>query len=123
MTLGRVVGTVVATRKEDRLSGFKLQVVETLDPDTVLLEGVPSPGFLPRDVSRPVDNPEDHCDCRRGGRDGYEDKIFRFPWDDVLAAVGPVADGEEVELTLTGNLIDGTPIVGIDCVIVLGGGP
>lgn len=33
MTLGRVVGTVVATRKEEKLKGFKLQVVETLDLD------------------------------------------------------------------------------------------
>ncbi len=33
MTLGRVVGTVVATRKEERLQGFKLQVVETVDLD------------------------------------------------------------------------------------------
>jgi microcompartment protein CcmK/EutM len=33
MTLGRVVGTVVATRKEERLSGFKLQVVEAVDLD------------------------------------------------------------------------------------------
>ncbi|MDP6529972.1 MAG: EutN/CcmL family microcompartment protein [Gemmatimonadota bacterium] len=33
MTLGRVVGTVVATRKEDRLSGFTLQVVEGLGLD------------------------------------------------------------------------------------------
>lgn len=33
MTLGRVVGTVVATRKEDRLTGFKLQVVEVVDLD------------------------------------------------------------------------------------------
>ena len=33
MTLGRVVGTVVATRKEEKLQGFKLQVVETLDLD------------------------------------------------------------------------------------------
>lgn len=33
MTLGRVVGTVVATRKDERLSGFKLQVVETVDLD------------------------------------------------------------------------------------------
>ena len=31
MQLGRVVGTVVATRKEDRLKGFKLQVVELVD--------------------------------------------------------------------------------------------
>jgi microcompartment protein CcmK/EutM len=33
VTLGRVVGTVVATRKEEKLQGFKLQVVETLDLD------------------------------------------------------------------------------------------
>lgn len=33
MTLGRVVGTVVATRKEERLDGFKLQVVETITLD------------------------------------------------------------------------------------------
>ena len=33
MTLGRVIGTVVATRKEDRLSGFKLQIVEVIGLD------------------------------------------------------------------------------------------
>lgn len=33
MTLGRVVGTVVATRKEEKLQGFKLQVVEAVDLD------------------------------------------------------------------------------------------
>ncbi len=33
MTLGRVVGTVVATRKDDRLRGFKLLVVRAVDPD------------------------------------------------------------------------------------------
>jgi microcompartment protein CcmK/EutM len=33
MTLGRVVGTVVATRKDERLTGFKLQIVETVDLD------------------------------------------------------------------------------------------
>jgi microcompartment protein CcmK/EutM len=33
VTLGRVVGTVVATRKESKLSGFKLQVVETVGLD------------------------------------------------------------------------------------------
>jgi len=33
MTLGRVVGTVVATRKEERLRGFKLQLVAAVDLD------------------------------------------------------------------------------------------
>ncbi|MFQ5789083.1 MAG: EutN/CcmL family microcompartment protein [Acidobacteriota bacterium] len=33
MTLGRVVGTVVATRKDQRLEGFKLLVVRGVSPD------------------------------------------------------------------------------------------
>jgi microcompartment protein CcmK/EutM len=33
MILGRIAGTVVATRKDERLGGFKLQVVETVDLD------------------------------------------------------------------------------------------
>jgi len=33
MTLGRVVGTVVATRKDERLRGFKLLIVRAVDPD------------------------------------------------------------------------------------------
>lgn len=32
MRLGRVVGTVVSTRKDPRLTGFKLLVVATLTP-------------------------------------------------------------------------------------------
>ena len=32
MILGRVVGTVVATRKDERLVGTKLLVVRTVDP-------------------------------------------------------------------------------------------
>ena len=32
MILGKVVGTVVATRKDDKLSGSKLLVVRTIDP-------------------------------------------------------------------------------------------
>ncbi len=33
MNLGRVVGTVVSTRKDERLRGFKLLVVKAIDPD------------------------------------------------------------------------------------------
>ena len=33
MTLGKVVGTLVATRKETSLDGLKFMVVKTLDPD------------------------------------------------------------------------------------------
>ena len=33
MTLGRVIGTVVATRKDSRLEGKKLLIVRTISPD------------------------------------------------------------------------------------------
>ena len=33
MILGRVAGTVVATRKDERLEGFKLLVVQAVGPD------------------------------------------------------------------------------------------
>jgi microcompartment protein CcmK/EutM len=33
MILGRVVGTIVATRKDPRLEGFKLLIVRSITPD------------------------------------------------------------------------------------------
>jgi microcompartment protein CcmK/EutM len=39
MILGRVVGTVVATRKDEKLDGSKLLIVRTLDPETGNEEG------------------------------------------------------------------------------------
>jgi microcompartment protein CcmK/EutM len=33
MILGRVAGTVVATRKDERLEGFKLLLVQAVEPD------------------------------------------------------------------------------------------
>jgi ethanolamine utilization protein EutN len=41
MTLGRVVGTVVSTRKDERLRGFKLLVVKAVEPD-----GKEKPSYL-----------------------------------------------------------------------------
>jgi ethanolamine utilization protein EutN len=41
MILGRVVGTVVATRKDDRLVGAKLLVVRSVDP-----QGRDEPGYM-----------------------------------------------------------------------------
>ncbi len=42
MTLGRVVGTVVATQKDPGLTGFKLQVVQNVDIETM----EPASGFV-----------------------------------------------------------------------------
>jgi hypothetical protein len=37
----------------------------------------------------------------------------------VIAALGEVGDGDVLVLQLTGNLMDGTPIMGEDVVIIL----
>lgn len=42
MTLGRVVGTVVATQKDPGLTGFKLQIVQNVDMSTM----EPASGFV-----------------------------------------------------------------------------
>lgn len=34
MLLGKIVGTVVATRKDEKLQGKKLLIVKTIDPET-----------------------------------------------------------------------------------------
>lgn len=39
MVIGKVVGTVVATRKHDRLIGGKIQVVQPLEPSTLEPDG------------------------------------------------------------------------------------
>ncbi len=39
MVIGKVVGTVVATRKHDRLIGGKIQVIQPLEPSTLEPEG------------------------------------------------------------------------------------
>lgn len=41
MLLGKVVGTIVSTRKEERLEGLKLQVLEILD-----INGLPNKNYV-----------------------------------------------------------------------------
>ena len=36
MILGKVVGTVVATRKDEKLQGSKLLIVKAIDPETIV---------------------------------------------------------------------------------------
>jgi len=44
--------------------------------------------------------------------------VLKFNIADI-AAIGPVANGDEVELTLTGMLLDGAmEIEGFDCIVI-----
>ncbi len=41
MLIGRVIGTVVASRKHERLVGSKIQIVQPLDPHLQAAQGFP----------------------------------------------------------------------------------
>ena len=88
-----------------------------VDQATILFEGVAPIRWAIEDVSRPVAGGEP-CDCTTDGPDGFADLTLKFDAQELIAALGSVKNGDELVLTITGNLINGTPIKGSDCVII-----
>ncbi len=93
--------------------------VSEIDVSSILLEGVPPIHDRVRDLNTPVTDGLDECDCTTEGPDGFDDLTLKFRTQEIIAALGPVNDGDEVVLTLTGSLLDGTLIEGQDCVLIL----
>ena len=46
------------------------------------------------------------------------DLTLKFKTQDILAVLGELTDDEMYILRLTGNLNDGTPIEGADCILI-----
>ena len=82
------------------------------------LEGVDPIRSDIEDVAAPVANRQDDCDCTTDGPDGFDDLTLKFDTQLIVGALVGINDGDVVPLTLTGNLNDGTPITGLDCVII-----
>ncbi len=80
--------------------------VNDVDVSTVLLEGV-APRVKGNNGSGAVEDVND---------DGFPDLVFHFDTQEVMAAIG----GAATEMTLTGNLLDGTPFSATDSVRILG---
>jgi len=93
--------------------------VNDIDVSSLQLEGVDP--FLSgyEDVGTPYGG--DLCGCTEAGPDGFLDLTLKFFTEDVIDAIGEFPLGDRT-LTLTGTLLDGTPIQGQDCVIVVGPG-
>jgi hypothetical protein len=91
--------------------------VTTIDVASLKLEGVDPLRSDLEDVSGPF--AAELCGCTASGPDGSLDLTLKFDTQDLMAAIGPYPKGERV-LTLTGMLLDGTPIEGKDCVVVIG---
>jgi len=93
--------------------------VTTIDPASIRLEGVAPIRSKVEDVSTPVWDPQYDCECTTEDEDGFDDLILKFDSREIVEVLGEVTDGEVLELTLTGELTDGTPIEGKDCIIVI----
>jgi len=93
--------------------------VNDIDIASLRLEGLAP--FLTgyEDVATPFGG--EACGCTADGPDGYFDLTLKFRAQDLVDAVGLPQVGERI-LTLTGTLLDGTPIQGVDCVVFVGGG-
>ena len=75
-----------------------------------------------QDVGRPA-AAGGQCACS-GPLDGTGDLVLKFRTQDVVALLGPVANGDVRELALTGRLNDGRPLAASDCIVLtVPGGP
>jgi len=92
--------------------------VSNIDPSTVMLENISALRWNFEDVATPVANPEEECDCTTEGPDGHLDLMLHFDKGDIVETLGDVNNGDEIPLTLTGSLYDGTELEGNDCVII-----
>lgn len=94
-----------------------------VDASTVRLEGVEPLRWNLEDVAAPytggISDPPDRIDCTTDGPDGILDLSLKFDSKDVVAALGPIEDGDVIVVQLTGQLIDGTEIVGEDVVWII----
>jgi hypothetical protein len=92
--------------------------VADIDVSTLFLEGVGPLRHSYEDVTTPVENGEE-CECTTAGSDGYRDLTLKFEKSEIVAALGSVSHGDVIPLTLTGELLDGTPFEAADCVSIL----
>ncbi|MHC4575609.1 MAG: hypothetical protein ACYS76_16065 [Planctomycetota bacterium] len=98
--------------------------VTDIDPVSVRLEGVAPVRSSLQDVSTPVADDANACDCGEQGNDGYTDLVLKFKTQDVVAELipdsGELAKGDVLALTLTAGLTNGKMIAGADCVVLVG---
>jgi hypothetical protein len=94
--------------------------VTQIDASSVLLEGSVSPlrwGY--EDVSTPVGDDAEPCECTTEGADGCLDMTLTFDTQEVVSAIMPVSDGDVVSIEVSGTLLDGTPFAFSDCVWII----
>lgn len=100
------------------LGSTDVDVME-IDLNTVMLNGVPVLRWAYEDVATPMSDDSEECECNSDGPDGYTDLTLKFLRDEIIASLGEVYDGQVISLTFSGQLIDGTPFEGSDCILII----
>ena len=118
---------VVAGNEQVDVSDIDLSTLRMLRLDGVgseLMPFIDSRGPAPVIVDTVTDSETDQCACVTGLPDGMDDLRLRFDGKEVLSAVALInkPSGTLVELMIVGTLLDGTPIKGSDCLILLSPG-
>ncbi|MHC4345559.1 MAG: LamG-like jellyroll fold domain-containing protein [Planctomycetota bacterium] len=97
--------------------------VTTIDVAPTRLAGAAPVRSSYEDVAAPVPDGNE-CECTTEGPDGYTDLTLKFESQKIVEQLinseAELADGQELALTLTGALSDGTPTEGSDCMVVVG---
>lgn len=94
--------------------------VTDVDPATVELQGVPVLRWNMEDVATPYTGGlADRFSCTTEGADGFMDLTLKFDRQALVAVLGPVSDGDEVVLTVTGQTLGGVPIAGQDIIFII----
>ncbi len=79
-------------------------------------EGPPGPHTVLHDVATPFEG--ELCDCHELEGDGFMDVLMFFRTTELVMALelDQLARWEDVELVVSGDLLDGTPFIASDCV-------
>ncbi|MBL7093340.1 PD40 domain-containing protein [candidate division KSB1 bacterium] len=93
--------------------------VNDINISSIELEGVAPTRYSFEDVGTSDIDLENPCHATTQGADGFMDLSLKFDTQEIVSALGVVEDGEEIVFTVTGELNDGTPIKGNDCVVIL----
>lgn len=83
------------------------------------IQGPPGPNFSYEDTGTPYDG--DPCGCQEMGGDGIMDLNMKFDNSTLtqVLELGGVGPGMDVQLVVSGMLLDGTPFTATDCIVMV----
>jgi hypothetical protein len=103
--------------------GFDGFDVTMIDSETIRLEGVAPIRWTVEDVAAPympfVDKPLNKLSCNTSGPDGLMDLSIKFDLLLFKTLLAGYVRNDVVKMHLTGNLKDGTPILGEDIIVIV----